>query len=207
MGTGQHQALPELPAAAYERKAEHGARTDMRREKPRRYISGLWIFLLSCLPGLNFMALGLMKRGLFFMSAFFGLISLIGFFRYMAVFPLVILIFASLCDAQNKRRRINNGEYVNDDIDDILRFVAKYKVPLLAVFAFMTVHSLFSSSFGMGGHMRIPLVPILVCIAGWYFIKNRGSKISKGDHGSHDHDSHNIHDHSSHHTQHNNNSN
>ena len=169
-----------------------GFRTDPPRSpKPRRYVSALWIFMLSCLPGLNYMAMGLMKRGLFFMSTCFGLIYLMSVFHALT-FPLVILFFASLCDAQNKRRRINNGEYVSDDIDDIIRFAIKYKTPLLVVLVFLILGSFFGPSgilWRGSGHL---LVLMIVCLIGWYFINNRAKRISgSDDHHTHDHDSHN----------------
>ena len=163
--------------------------------KPRRYISGLWIFLLSGLPGLNFMAMGLMKRGLFFMSAFFGLVYLMIGFR-VTVFPFVIamLFFASLCDAQSKRRRINSGEYVSDDIDDVIRFAVKYKTPLLAAVSFLALHSFFSTVGGVwrGHHGGGFFTLALVCLVAWLFIRNRAGKIrSSDDHSHRHHDNHN----------------
>jgi len=154
----------------YAVNTSHG--TDRRAGRPRRYISGFWIFLLSCLPGLNFMAMGLMKRGLFFMSAFFGIIFLMGTFNFLA-FLLVILIFASLCDAQSKRRRINNGEYVPDDIDDIVRFTTKYKTALFITFAFLMLIKIF--------HVFSPIFVIILCLLGWYLIKNSGKKYKNND--------------------------
>jgi len=172
---------------AYERKG-----TGRTGPRPHRYISGLWIFLLSCLPGLNFMAMGLMKRGLFFMSAFFGLVYLINVFHGLAVFPIVVLFFASICDAQSKRRRINNGEYVNDDIDDIIRFTVKYKTLLIVIAGFFALSSVFSRASGIFN--LLPLV--VVCLAGWYFIKHRpGKKASSKDD---EHHAHSHHDNNSH---------
>ena len=147
--------------------SSHG---EPRREgRPRRYISGLWIFMLSCLPGLNYMAMGLMKRGLFFMSAFFGIIFLMGTLHFLA-FPLTILFFASLCDSQSKRRRINSGEHVPDDIDDIMRFATKHKTLLLVVFAFLVLVRISNIVF-----------IIVLCLLGWYFIRGRNGKSSSND--------------------------
>jgi len=157
--------------------------------KPSRYVSGLWIFILSFLPGLNYMAMGLMKRGLFFMSAFFGLIYLMSGFHFLA-FAFVILFFASMCDAQSKRRRINNGEYVGDDVDDIIRFVVKYKTPILVILTFFALST--SLGFGSGGfwhgHWQRSgnfLALLILCFFGWHFIKNRssGSRKDKDDDG------------------------
>jgi len=118
------------------------------------------------------MAMGLMKRGLFFMSAFFGIIYLMSTLHFL-VFPLTILFFASLCDSQSKRRRINSGEHVPDNIDDIMRFAMKYKTPLLIALAFLMVIRILN----IGGF----LLAILLCLLGWYFITNRSGKISKKD--------------------------
>ena len=163
--------------------AEHRKPSERAGRKPHRYISGLWILMLSFLPGLNYMALGLIKRGIFFMSAFFGIIYLMSGFHVL-VFPLIVLFFASLCDSQSKRRRINNGDYVSDDIYDIISFLSKYRTPLLGVLIFMIL----SSFVGFGGaswhrHSHMQgfnfLALIVVCVIGWYFIKNRKIKADK----------------------------
>ena len=166
--------------------AERRRPSERTPHRPYRYISGLWILMLSCLPGLNYMAMGLIKRGLFFMSAFFGIIYLmIGY--YPMVFLLIILFFASLCDAQNKRRRINNGEFVSDDIYDIIRFFREYKTLILGALAFIMLTSFLGSGGGFWhGHRHgpsfFPLFPlIVVCFIGWYFIKIKRRKSDMDD--------------------------
>ena len=170
--------------------AHAGRGAERTGPRTRRYVSGLWIFLLSGLPGLNYMAMGLMKRGLFFMSAFFGLVYLINVFHALAAFPIVILFFASICDAQSKRRRINSGEYVSDDVDDILRFAVRYKSIILVVLGVLAVSSLVS--FGSRIFWHNPIILILVCLVGWYFIKCRSEK--KASERDSEHRSHSHHD-------------
>jgi len=148
-------------------RAEHGGDAGSRAAVHPRKVSRLWILLLSMLPGLGHMAMGFMKRGLFFMSAFFGVIYVMSLGFPFLSFVLVVLFFASLCDAQGRRRRINNGEYVRDDIDDILRLATTCKTPILIVLSVMVLHRLTNHS-GAGF-----IVIILVCLAIWHFIKRR----------------------------------
>lgn len=67
-------------------------------------------FILSCLPGAGHMYLGLNKRGLQFMAAFFGTIFLIDLVRIGPLMPflLVIIWFYSMFDALQMTSRINH---------------------------------------------------------------------------------------------------
>ena len=67
-------------------------------------------FILSCLPGAGHMYLGLNKRGLQFMAAFFGTIFLIDLIRVGPLLPflLVIIWFYSMFDALQMTTRINH---------------------------------------------------------------------------------------------------
>ena len=111
-----------------------------------KYISWGLLFLFSVvipLPGLNYMYMGLIKRGLLAMSAFFGLIfmtSQLSGGSSVFAFAIPILIITCIFDGFNLRRRINAGEEVNDNIDEIInairrnrRIIASFVILLVVV--------------------------------------------------------------------------
>jgi hypothetical protein len=69
--------------------------------------SAFLTFILSWLPGLGHLYLGLNKRGLQFMTAFFACIILIPLLPFVFPFVLAILWFYSLFDALQKAAVIN----------------------------------------------------------------------------------------------------
>lgn len=84
------------------------------------------LFILSFLPGLGYMYLGLIKRGLLVMSAFFLNIYLLAEFSVpLLAFLVPVIFFASFFDGFSILRRINAGEAVTDSIDDIKGFVSR----------------------------------------------------------------------------------
>ena len=102
-----------------------------------RRISWGLLFLFSVvipLPGLNYMYMGLIKRGLVAMSAFFGTIYLStlfnGGFTMLFIFAIPVLILACIFDGFRLRLRINSGEEVADNIDDITEFIRKNRVAI-----------------------------------------------------------------------------
>ena len=103
------------------------------------HINGFLLLMASCIPGANYMYMGLMKRGLLLMSSFFGLFYLMnempryhsGFVQF--VFP-VIFIY-SFFDGFAKRRLINAGIPVEDGAPDVVDFISKYKIPLAVAVA------------------------------------------------------------------------
>ncbi len=77
---------------------------------------------LSCIPGVGHLYLGLMTRGFTFMVAFFGWITFVSFLfmasrqeGFMVLFLILpILWFYSFFDALHQRRRMAEGEQVED---------------------------------------------------------------------------------------------
>ena len=176
---------------------------DVRRgteKKPsyssKRYINGLLLLLLSLPPGINFMYMGLMKRGLFYMCAFFGTIYLIANLHAgLLGLAIPVIIFSSIFDAQHKKRRINSGELVKDEIDDIILFVRRFKVPIIIILALSVLGSIarmvFATMAGgfmlipglnFGGHGHASFVPfVVVCILAWVFLRKRGKHSRRND--------------------------
>ena len=99
--------------------------------------SAFLTFLFSALPGLNYMYLGLMKRGLFFMTLFFVLVALI---RETGANIISLSLFMLMCfclfDGFRIRRNLNDGFDVPDTIEDVAAFVKRNKkITILLVIA------------------------------------------------------------------------
>ncbi|MCL1998306.1 MAG: hypothetical protein FWG65_06005 [Turicibacter sp.] len=158
--------------------AEHG-RGHLEHHVPRRRIGFLPLFLLTFIipvPGLNYMYMGLMKRGLAVMSGYFGLLFMISMVRTDAlsllfVFAIIVVFCASLFDGFNTRRRINAGEYVTDNIDDIRDFLHNYKFIILVILVVALAGSMFGSFMPRHALNRIPfiidigrLIPVIIVV-------------------------------------------
>jgi hypothetical protein len=89
--------------------------------------------------------MGLIKRGLVALSAFFGIIyAMVQFYGaglwplgLLFTFALPVLVMTVIFDSFARRRRINAGEIVEDDIDDILHFIRRNRKPLCIFLLFM----------------------------------------------------------------------
>ena len=93
--------------------------------------SRLLTFIFSLLPGLNYMYLGLMKRGLFFMTFFFSLSVLIREIRIgMFSFTIFMLMCFCLFGSFRIRRLLQDGFDVPDSIDDVFSFYRSNKKPV-----------------------------------------------------------------------------
>lgn len=182
---------------------EHCHHEHIHHHHPRKHLAGarhtngfLFFIFSFILPGINFMYLGMMKRGLFFLSTFFFTIYLTASFNLL-FFPLAIPIIyiTSFFDGFATRRRLENGEHVEDSINDIKMFVNKYKVHMIIAFVAIVAINLFKSTFyflgasagmmgrsfhhgGMGGGI-FGLVCMAAIAYGIYMIgKSRGAKSS-----------------------------
>lgn len=134
---GRYMCKKCVEKVASGRGSGHGERNHYRRSRPPmapgmpepiKDINAFFLFCLSAIPGLNYMYMGLMKRGLFFMSSFFLLIFLTAFLSAPSIlFIVFILMCYSFFDGFNYRRHILLGEYVKDDVNDIAPFFIKYK--------------------------------------------------------------------------------
>ena len=113
--------------------------------RPRaRNCNLLLVFILSVLPGMAHMYMGLMKRGLLVMSSFFISIWLVAEMNIMIfAFLIAMICVAAFFDAMNIRKRIVAGEYAEDAVSDITGFLSRFKTPLLIVAAYLCVTSFF----------------------------------------------------------------
>ena len=129
---------------------------------PRQYSTFL-VFIFSCLPGAAHMYMGLMKRGLLALTAFFAFI----FIGHRATGMLVpILMITCFFDAMHTRRRLNSGVHVPDTVDGILNWVRKYKGVLLIVGGFLLLSELFNGFrwLGFSFFTHSPLMVAALCV-------------------------------------------
>ena len=108
--------------------------------------SRFWSFILSLIPGVGYMYLGLMKRGMQTMVAFFGSIFVTSFIGFEELMSLVVpvVIFYSIFDTQQLVKKINEGIPVEDtpfwDIKNI-PFNQKWLGYALIVIGFLALMS------------------------------------------------------------------
>ena len=143
-------------------------------------VSGFLLLLFSALPGANYMYMGLIKRGLCMMAAFFGSIYITGMFGGMPfAFLIPILAVTSLFDGFRVRRLLNAGEKVEDNINDVRQFIREHRAMLtVAVGVLIGIHLLNSLNrllhsmaiFQFGSRV---LMPWLFIGLGCYFVFRR----------------------------------
>ena len=140
-----------------------------------RSISWGLLFFFSIvipLPGLNYMYLGLVKRGLVAMGTFFGLIYMIIQLSIsntwplgiMFIFAIPILWLACTFDSFRLRERMNRGEVVTDNIDDIIAFIRRNRVLLTGLMLLLVaVHVLGGILPGVLRLLR-HVIPIVIAV-------------------------------------------
>ena len=111
-------------------------------------MNAFFLFCLSCIPGLNYMYLGLMKRGMFFMTLFFMIIFVSG---YLDAPMLACLIFVEFCYSFFDGFRLlgykRDGYAVEDNVDDVMEIYTKNKRPII-VFSLVAVGLSLMNSIG-----------------------------------------------------------
>ena len=133
-------------------------------------------------PGVNYMYLGLIKRGLAAMGAFFMLIFLIAnsnaAVTLLAVFSMIILYFACFFDSLAIHRRWQAGVVPKDDIDDILNFAQNNCKWILGLFLVVAVIGAIGRVVGALASIMSNFIPLIIIGLGVYllFIKPRKPK-------------------------------
>jgi len=110
--------------------------------------------------------MGLVKRGLVAMIAFFTTIFLTvqfngtGGLGLIFLFAIPVLILVSIFDGFNLRRRINAGEEITDNVDDIVNFVRRNRTMIIAFLLLLAVIGVIGSILPW----LIRIVPIVIAI-------------------------------------------
>ena len=142
---------------------------------PGRNISWGLLFLFSIiipLPGLNYMFLGLIKRGLVAMLAFFGVLYIaIQFFSggtwqlgLLFILLIPVLLLACVFDGFRLRNRINAGEVVTDNIDDIVAFIRRNRVMLTGFLLLLVAVNVVGGVLPWVFRVLRNIVPILIAV-------------------------------------------
>jgi len=136
----------------------------------------LFFFSLFFPSGVNYLFMGLIKRGLAALTGFFLMIYFIG----VSSMPLTLLfglglpiyILTCIFDGFSIRRRINAGEYVPDNIDEVINFLRRNKYVGWIIFAILGL-SVLSSVVGIFIRLVGWLMPSLIIVIGLYLLLRR----------------------------------
>lgn len=160
--------------------------------------SKFWSIMFSFMPGGGHMYLGVMKRGLQFMLAFFGIIALANFFyaTEFLVFFSVVVWFYSFFDCFHIRKKLENGEEITED----LIFPVDYKninskhlgIGLLVVGGIILLNEFFDQLIYITNRMNInsetirvavrmlrnSFFPIVLIVVGFFILKKSSKKVN-----------------------------
>ena len=148
--------------------------------------NALLLILFSMLPGANYMYMGLIKRGIFVLTAFFMSIYMAGFFSFFG-FVIPGVVITSFFDGLRIRRKLIAGEPVSDNISDLKTFFLENKMPILALIGLLVAMEVLQKTANLlnrgarqvlfyGGGFPNMLLAIAAIILGIYFL----SKLRKG---------------------------
>jgi len=144
-----------------------------------RRVSGglLFLFTLPIFPsGVNYMFMGLIKRGLAALCSFFLLIYMIVISSgpITVMFALALPIFWLTCafDGFQIRRRINAGEHVPDSIDEAINFLRANKW-IVWIIAIMVGLSVLGTVVGIIMNIVRWLLPFIIIGLGLYVLFKR----------------------------------
>ena len=143
----------------------------------RQISMGLLFFFSVFFPsGVNYLFMGLIKRGLAALTGFFLMIYFIGVssMPLTLLFGLALPIYVLTCifDGFSIRRRINAGEFVPDNIDEVVNFLRRNKYVGWIIMAIVGL-SVLSSVVGIFIRLVGWLMPSLIIVVGLYLLIKR----------------------------------
>ena len=140
------------------------------KQEIKGYSWGLLILLSCLLPGVNYMYLGLVKRGLAAVSFFFVLIYLAAVTSWPVtmLFGMGAIVFWLTCifDGINIRRRLEQCESVPDGIEDILPVVQRHKTKIAFIIILIIAFIIISSVIAL----LLRLLPLVIIVLGLYVL-------------------------------------
>ena len=120
-------------------------------------------------PGVNYMFMGLIKRGLAALCGFFLIVYLIGISSgpLAWLFGLALPVYWLTCafDGFNIRRRIRSGEVVADSIDEAIAFLRSNKYIMWIILALVGL-SVLGSVVGIVMRIIRVLLPLIIIAIG-----------------------------------------
>lgn len=145
--------------------------------------SVFWAFVLSLLPGVGYLYLGLMRRGLQTLVLFYGsiFISAVVNFGAICAFILPVIVFYTVFDTLQLAKQINEGQDVEDKLlfetgtIDSRRNLVGIGLIILGVLALL--HNLLPQYLAYHYFMNRFLPPLLIAALGIYILyKNAGRR-------------------------------
>jgi len=147
--------------------------------RPTARFNAFLVFCFSALPGANYMYMGLIKRGLCMMAAFFGSIyatATLGGLPFAFLIP--ILAVTSMFDGFRIRRLLNAGEKVEDNMEDVLDFLRSHRtlvIGVVVIAAMFAASNMLSNIFYFNFSLR-RISPWVFIGLGCYFVFHRKGK-------------------------------
>jgi len=139
----------------------------------RRVSWGLLFMFTLFPPGVNYMFMGLIKRGLAALCGFFLLVYLVSVSSgpLTLLFGLTLPVYWLTCafDGFNIRRRIRAGEVVDDSIDGALSFLRSNKYIVWVALGLVAL-SILGSVVGIIMKLVVWLMPIAIISLGLYLL-------------------------------------
>lgn len=155
-----------------------------------RFVSPMLVFLFSAIPGAAHMYMGLMKRGVFIMGAFFLSAALTSYSHGIVGMIIPIIFIMSFFDANNIRRKINRGECIEDEIEGIMGFLHSNKAVFAVLGSLCLLSMLFDGMRGFMGNLQYSsgknIIPYIVLGAGIYFLVKRRKRVDRHEPAKHD---------------------
>jgi len=139
------------------------------------------MFLLSFFfpSGVNYMYMGLIKRGVTALAGFFLLLYFVvvtgGALMTMFLFGFIICYLTCIFDGFNIRRRINAGENVPDDNSEIVKSILRNRT-LMMIIGIVLGISMLSALFNFAINLVVNVVPLLIIVFGIYLILKHRKK-------------------------------
>ena len=151
-----------------------------------RHVSWGLLFLFSFFfpSGVNYMYMGLIKRGLAALCGFFLIVYFISLLNWplTLLFSLALPVYILTCifDGFNVRRRINAGEVVEDNIDGAINFLRRNKYIGWIVFALVAV-GVVTSILRIFVRFVAWALPIVIIVFGLYLLLRNNKPTAGGE--------------------------
>ncbi len=146
-----------------------------------------WAFVLSLIPGVGYLYLGLMRRGLQAMVIFYGTIFLAAAVNFGAITVLVlpVIMFYTIFDTLQFLKQMNEGQYVEDKLlfetGTLESKQSLVGVGLIVLGVLALLNNLLPSFFSYHYYINRFVPPLLILALGIYILyRNTGRKDNNG---------------------------
>ena len=128
-------------------------------------------------PGVNYMYMGLVKRGLAAMCGFFFLIFAgVNGAGLLAWLSIPVLMLTCFFDGLAIHRRWKFGDVPRDGIDDIINFVQRNKRGLVCLLVLLVAVNMLGRVISVIASIFSSLFPLIIIVGGLYLIFRKPKK-------------------------------